>query len=321
MTMIRLGYVAMSNVVHNASPSKTMTYAQFEKIANTDAAIRKLARLAQTNLQNCIRLFKHNAANDISFFRLSSKLVPLVNHPEIGYWDYLSPLQDELEEMKHLIRRHHFRIDFHPDHFVVLNSSDKDILLTAIKTLRYHYKLLVGMGIDPKHRCVLHVGGQYGDKSKALESFIENWAFVPQELQAMVMLENDDSNFTLSDTLYLCEKLDVPMVFDYHHHLANPGTVHWREDWDRVLATWQHSQLPVKMHISSPKSKSQFRSHHEYIDPALFFDFLHEVKGSVDQIDCMIEAKKKDSALVQLMNDMKDRPDVIVKNQSTVQLL
>ncbi|RKL68030.1 UV damage endonuclease UvsE [Salipaludibacillus neizhouensis] len=321
MTIIRLGYVAMSSVVKNASPSKTMTFAQFEKIANTDAAIRKLSRLAQTNLQNCIRLLKHNVANDITFFRLSSKLVPLVNHPEIGNWNYISPLKAEFEEIKEIINRHHIRVDFHPDHFVVLNNADKDILQTSIRTLRYHYKLLMGMGVDPKHRCVLHVGGHYNDKTKALENFIENWGLVPQQLQAMVMLENDDTKFTLSDTLYLCEKLEVPMVFDYHHHLANPGTVNWREDWDRVLQTWTQSNLPVKMHISSPKSETQYRAHHEYIDTELFFDFLKEVKGSVDQIDCMIEAKKKDSALFQLMKDMKSRSDVSIINQSTVKLL
>jgi UV DNA damage repair endonuclease len=42
----------------------------------------------------------------------------------------------------------------------------------------------------------------------------------------------------------------------------------------------------------------------------MFMDFLNAVKGSVEQIDCMIEAKKKDEALFQLMCDLKGYPNI-----------
>ena len=42
MTLVRLGYVAMSVHLKNASPSQTMTFAQFSKLSNREAAIRKL---------------------------------------------------------------------------------------------------------------------------------------------------------------------------------------------------------------------------------------------------------------------------------------
>ena len=74
-------------------------------------------------------------------------------------------------------------------------------------------------------------------------------------IQKMIMLENDDTSFTLEDTLYLCEKLDIPLVFDYHHHLAHHQNANWEVHWDRVIQTWRHSSLPIKMHISSPKSE------------------------------------------------------------------
>lgn len=38
--------------------------------------------------------------------------------------------------------------------------------------------------------------------------------------------------------------------------------------------------------------------------------FLSEIKGSVPQIDCMIEAKKKDDALFALMDKMCAYPNV-----------
>ena len=172
------------------------------------------------------------------------------------------------------------------------------------------------MEIDTEHRCVLHVGGGYEDKEKALEHFIHNWAYIPQTIQRMIMLENDDTTFTMNETLYLCEKLGIPMVFDYHHHLANHEDDDWEKDWERVVNTWKHSQLPIKMHISSPRSEKEFSAHADYVDSDMFLSFLNQIKGTVPEIHCMIEAKQKDAALFRLMADMqtKDGVDIIDKS-------
>ncbi len=72
-----------------------------------------------------------------------------------------------INQIKSFLDEHEqFRVDFHPDHFVLLNSLGKYVLQNAIHTLRLHYRLLKGMGMKQTHRCVLHVGGGYGDKEK-----------------------------------------------------------------------------------------------------------------------------------------------------------
>ncbi|OMP66144.1 UV DNA damage repair endonuclease UvsE [Domibacillus epiphyticus] len=308
MTIVRLGYAAMSVNVKNASPSQTMTHAQFMKIQDRDAAIKKLERIAVSNITNCLRLLRHNAAHDIAFFRLSSKLIPLANHPDLPEWNYIKPLKDVFRSIRSYLNSHpHMRLDFHPEHFVVLNTPNGDVFKSSVRTLHMHKLLLIGMGIDPEHRCVIHVGGGYKDKEKALEQFVNNWGDVPVSLQNMIMLENDDKTFSMRDTLYLCEKLGVPFVFDYHHHLANhEDGVKWEEEWSRAVNTWKYSKLPVKVHMSSPKSEKDFRAHADFIDIRRFLDFLHHVKGSVDNLDVMIEAKQKDEALFSLMKDLKE---------------
>ncbi|WP_458413266.1 UV DNA damage repair endonuclease UvsE [Schinkia sp. CFF1] len=320
MTIVRLGYVAMSMELKDASPSKTMTFAQFQKITDREAAIRKLERIALLNLHNTLRLLKHNAASDIHFYRLTSRLIPLANHEELLGWDYLKPLKEPLREIGDFAKRHKIRVDFHPDHFVLLNSKEKHILKNSIKTLKLHYLLLKAMGINPTHRCVMHVGGNYKETELSLERFVENWMDTPRSIQKMVMLENDDTSFTLEDTLYLCEKLEIPLVFDYHHHLAHHQNPNWEEHWDRVVKTWKHSPLPIKMHISSPKNNKEFRHHSDYVDSDMFFTFLKEVKGSVTQIDCMIEAKRKDESLFKLMEDVAQRDNAEVIDGSSFYL-
>lgn len=310
MTIVRLGYVAMSMELKNASPSKTMTYTEFQKISDRQAAIHKLERIARANLENTHRLLKHNVFNEIHFYRLTSRLIPLANHEELPEWDYMKPLKEKLQEIGEYVKNNRMRIDFHPDHFVVLNSPKTEVLKNSIKTLKMHYLLLKGMNIDATHRCVLHVGGNYKETEKSLERFVDNWMDVPKPIQKMIMLENDDTSFTLDDTLYLCEKLGIPLVFDYHHHLAHHQNENWKENWDRIVATWRDSPLPIKMHISSPKSEAQFRHHSDYVDVDMFFRFLKEIKGTVLEIHCMIEAKKKDEALFTLIEEIRKREDI-----------
>ncbi|MFJ8237182.1 UV DNA damage repair endonuclease UvsE [Ureibacillus sp. NPDC094379] len=309
MTIVRLGYVAMSVELKNSSPSQTMTFTQFQKIRDREAAIRKLERIALANLENTHRLLKHNVYHEIHFYRLTSRLIPLANHEELADWNYMKPLKGKLREIGEYAKENSMRIDFHPDHFVVLNSSKKDVLKNSLKTLKMHYLILKGMAIDPTHRCVLHVGGNYNETVKSLERFVDNWMSVPKSIQQMIILENDDTSFTLDDTLYLSEKLGIPLVFDYHHHLAHHQNINWEENWERVITTWKDSSLPIKMHISSPKSDEEFRHHSDYVDVNMFFKFLNEIKGSVPEIHCMIEAKKKDEALFALIEDIKKRED------------
>lgn len=64
MTIVRLGYVAMSVNLKNCSPSQTMTYAQFQRLKDREAAIEKLERISASNLG---KLFSHyqTAGHDI----------------------------------------------------------------------------------------------------------------------------------------------------------------------------------------------------------------------------------------------------------------
>ncbi|QOY34351.1 UV DNA damage repair endonuclease UvsE [Anaerobacillus isosaccharinicus] len=319
--IVRFGYVAMSVHLKNASPSQTMTVKQFEQIKDKEAAIRKLERIAVSNLENCYRLLKHNLAHDITFFRLSSKLVPLVNHPHTEGWKYEEAIAPILNEIGEFITKHQMRIGFHPDHFVVINNLDEDLLKRSIHTLIYHYKLLKGMNIDPMHRCVLHVGGAKNGVVEGLEEFIENFEKIPKAIQQMLILENDDTVYHIEDVLYLGEKLQIPVVLDIHHHdIHQPKTFSFLEVWDRVLETWKHSSLPVKIHVSSPKEDATDKRHHDYIDVERLMRFLTSIKGTVEQLDVMIEAKMKDEALIKLMKQLQTRHDCSVISGASIKL-
>ena len=66
------------------------------------------------------------------------------------------------------------------------------------------------------------------------------------------------------------------------------------------------------MHFSSPKSKlkKEMRSHHDYIDSDEFIKFLGCLKSLENDIDIMIEAKKKDEAMFRLIRELKYKTEI-----------
>ena len=110
------------------------------------------------------------------------------------------------------------------------------------------------------------------------------------------MLENDDRSYTVRDLLPICTRLEIPLVYDVHHHRCNPDGYGVAEATALATATW-HGREPW-MHLSSPangwKSKDP-RRHSDYIDPR---DFPREWLGRTLTVD--IEAKAKELAVLRL---------------------
>ncbi|MBO8137423.1 MAG: UV DNA damage repair endonuclease UvsE [Desulfotomaculum sp.] len=204
----------------------------------------------------------------------------------------------ELKELGDFVKDNDMRVTFHPDHFAIINTPDKEVLKKSLLDLVHHAKLFNAMGLDYKSKLVIHVGGGYKDKTASLERFIENWAKVPKGLQYRIALENDDKIYTATEVLYLCQKLQLPMVLDIHHYRCNHGENESLEEiLPEFLDTWRKTGLNPKIHVSSPRSKNDMLSHHDYVNPGDLYPFLKLVKEYNVDLDVMVEAKQKDKAM------------------------
>lgn len=302
--IVRFGYVAMSVAVKNASPSKTMTATNFAKLIDQEAAVRKLERLGAENLHNTLRLLRHNRAHDIQLYRFSSKLIPLIGHELLAGWDPIPTLAAEFAEVGAYAKKNQMRVSFHPDHFTVLSTPKPDILRSSTEDLRRHVAMLDAMGLGETAKCNIHIGGTYGDKAKALARFIKQFGGLDEKIKRRITLENDDKTYTAAETLDACERVEVPMVLDLHHHQVNNGGESVEELWPRIRDTWEGSGLPPKIHVSSPKSDKDVRAHADYVEPGPLLAFLRSVAALTPRLDVMIEAKMKDDALFRLMDDL-----------------
>lgn len=295
--IIRLGYVSISKTL-DITCSKTITYTEFKK--NND--YNKLDNIIIDNLKNLEKIIDYNIKNNIHFYRLTSKLIPLSTIKEINF-DYTKKYETYYKKISNKIKKHHIRIDTHPDQFCVLNSTKKEIVESSIKILKYHYNILKNLNIKNKI-IILHVGSSVFGKENSIKRFINNFNKLPSYLKKCIAIENDDKIYNILDCLTLCEKLNIPMVLDYHHHICNNNNLDIDNYLERIFNTWK--EIP-KIHFSSPKNKTKkdFRSHHDYINISDFITFLNKLKKFNTNADIMLECKAKDEALFKLVRLLK----------------
>ena len=297
--IIRLGYAVISKTLEAQKLFRTITFTNYQKENNN----LKLEEIIRYNLEGLREVLKYNVRNNIHFYRLNSSLIPLATHKEVTY-NYQDLIQNDLKEIGQYIKQNRIRIDTHPDQYCVLNSTKKEVVLNAINMLEYEAYILNALNLK-NPIIILHIGSKENSKEEGLQRFIKNFFNLKPNIQKMIALENDDKVYNIKDTLNLCQKLNIPMVLDYHHHVCNNDGLQIEDFIEDIFNTW-HEKKP-KIHFSSPKSylKKEFRSHHDYIDVQEFIKFLNFLKKYNKDLDIMIEAKMKDEALFRLIRELK----------------
>ena len=134
-----------------------------------------------------------------------------------------------------------------------------------------------------------------------------------------MVLENDDSRFSVVDILWVHERTGIPLVFDnLHHRLNNPANLLPRDALKACLATWPEETRP-KIHFSTPRTEwmvapdpatgepkvrqARWSRHSDYVNPFEFIDFVSLAEG-LRTFDVMLEVRAKDLALLQLRRDL-----------------
>ena len=315
---VRFGYVAIALGVPNGSPNKTITVKNFEKITDLNAGQHRLHSILKENLETTRRILRYNAAHQVHVYRLTSKTVPLATHKLTAGWDYIADFSEEWAEIGAIVQQYNMRISAHPDHYTLLNSPQPDILAASIKDLEYHVGMLEAMKLDLAPQLVIHIGGAYKNKELSTKRFLTEFINLPERIRFRLMLENDDKVYSASDVLAICQQTGTPMVLDVHHHACVNNGENLREIWPAIVETWA-GKTP-KIHISSPKSEKDFRSHADYVDLEDFLPFLEAAREINVDLDVMIEAKQKDLAMFKLLEDLENTRKVKRIELTTIEM-
>lgn len=306
---IRLGYVALP-VTLSITSSKTITLTTYKKLGRKRGEAKR-TKIFEENLHNFFEILKYNEANKIHFYRMTSHLVPLLTYPD-SYNNILKKYKKELELIGTYIKNKKMRVDMHPDQYLVLNSINFNVVENTISSLNYYNNLMNIMGL--KTNIILHIGSGQEGKIKAMKRFEENFYRLKKSVQSKIALENDDKVFNIRNTLSLAKKLNIPVVLDYHHFLVNRNNEKIEDFIVDIFSTWK--TIP-KIHFSSPKSKKEKRSHHDYVDSDTFIEFIEKIKFCNIDFDVMIEAKQKEEALFRLVRELRYKTNYEFLDETT----
>ena len=253
---------------------------------------------------------------DVRMYRISSDFVPYCTHPDLPqFHGQIGECRPGLAELGRIARERGIRLSLHPSQFVLLSAQDPAINDKGIWDVNAQAELLDAMEQGPEAVVIIHLGGAYGNKEAAMARFAENFPRLSEAGRRRLVIENDETLYSVQDCLRVHEMTGVPIIFDHQHHLLNPGTLSIGDAARAALATWPAGVTP-KVHFSSPRLDSRtvtrgkkevaaaplLSQHADYVHPWEIGAFFREV-GPVP-FDVMLEAKMKDDALLKLRAEL-----------------
>ncbi len=274
-------------------------------------------------------VFAYLVEASIPMYRISSELAPYATHPEMPQFHHqVEECMAELAQLGAIARQAGLRLSFHPDQHTVLNSPDSRTAALSAQGVIVQSAILDGMGLDAEAVVVTHLGGIYGDRQASRERFVRAYEALPETTQRRLVLENDDTRFSVRDALWVHERVGIRLVFDNLHHRLNDGDLPPRAALAACLATWPADVRP-KIHFSSPRTewrveeggddatpqvhRTRWSYHSDYVNPFEFIDFLRMAEG-LRPFDVMLEVRAKDLALRQLRADLaRFAPDLAAR--------
>lgn len=249
------------------------------------------------NLHDFLKLLELSCSMGLSIFRLGSNFIPFASHDRFDK-EWLIEIEERLKKISSKVKSYGIRITMHPGQFVVLNSPRPNVIRSSLKELEYHFWVLDTLGLGRESIVVIHIGGVYDSKREAIKRFEKTVEENPWLIRRLA-IENDERHYTVAEVLELGERLGLPVVFDYYHHILNPSTF----DMDRLASTWKG--VTPEFHVSSmPSSSRRFGEHGDYVKLEDFLNLIN-LWGNRGPLDVIVEAKKKEKAVEKLVKELE----------------
>ncbi|KAH9993331.1 UV-endonuclease UvdE-domain-containing protein [Russula compacta] len=292
----RLGYACLNTVLRASKPDSIFCSRTCRINTILKHGLGFAKDLGIRNARDLAKLIRWNEDNRIRFMRISSELFPFASHDKYGYdLDYAAA---ELKTAGDLANQYGHRMTLHPGQFTQIGSPKQNVVDASIRELHYHCSILDHMGIGKDGVIIIHIGGVYGDKAATLTRFKENYrTLLSDDIKARLVVENDEMCYNVDDILPVCEELELPLVFDYHHDWIYPSSEPLTTLIPRVNAVWHRKGIKPKQHLSSPRPGAvtviEKRAHARRCS-------MLPKELEREWVDLMIEAKDKEQAVFQL---------------------
>ncbi|KAH8102079.1 UV-endonuclease UvdE-domain-containing protein [Cristinia sonorae] len=292
----RLGYACLNTLLRASKPDPIFCSRTCRLDTLRKNGLDFAKDLGKQNARDLCKLIEWNEENDIRFLRVSSEMFPFASHAEWGY--SLEYAAEELKAAGDLAKRLGHRLTTHPGQFTQLGSPREAVVTASVRELDYHCQMMRHMGLDQDSVIVIHMGGVYGDKPTTLARFKENYTTkLTEEMKARLVLENDEMCYNVEDLLPVCNELNIPIVFDYHHDWIYPSPLGPPSVLIPLInETWHRKGIRPKQHLSSPRPGAE-----TVMEKRAHAGRCERIpEECVGEVDLMVEAKDKEQAVLML---------------------
>ena len=291
---MNLGYACINmSLGKNVTTNRSMVKRTFNS-----KGLDYVSELALANSKDLLKILVWNKNNNIKFFRLSSAMVPWGDGLDLTTLKDYNEISTALRKAGDYAKANGIRITSHPGPFVVLTSPKENVVEAAIKDLELHGKIfdLLGLSQTPYNKINIHCNGVYGDKLSAMNRFCENYLRLSDSVKNRLTVENDDkaSMYNVKDLMYIHNRINIPIVFDYHHHLFNTGDLSEEEALKLAATTW--GDITPVVHYSESKA---LHEENNKLKPQAHSDYIKSLPNTYGlDVDIMVEAKAKELAIL-----------------------
>jgi len=258
--------------------------------------------LVLQNVADLERIIDWNEEMGIKMYRMSSEMFPWATEYEFTDLKDWNEIQKTLQRCGAKATKYKQRLSFHPGPFNVLVSPKESVVLNTIKDLEVHGRIMDAMNLSktPYNKINIHCNGVYGDKIAAMDRFCTNFDKLSNSVKTRLTIENDDkaSMYSVKDLMYIHNKINIPIVFDYHHHQFCTGDLIEQHALDLAITTWPKGITPA-VHYSESKA---LHENNIKLKPQAHSDYIQKLPETYNNdVDIMVEAKQKDLAILKFI--------------------
>jgi UV DNA damage repair endonuclease len=177
----------------------------------------------------------------LKMVRIGSDLCTAYTEPNWSYFwrrgDVRNYLEQHLSTVGDRARESNVRLSFHPGQFVVLASTDPDIVNRSIEEFEYHADMARWMGYGKKFqdfKINVHISGRAGPPG-----ICAAYTRLSPEARNCITIENEENSWGLDDCLSIADT--IPIVLDIHHNWIREGEYISPTDprVQRVVESWR----------------------------------------------------------------------------------
>lgn len=271
---------------------RTMTRTRYLKLSEAERETT-LKELYVNNLNRLYEALSFCQQHQIQLYRIPSGLFPLSDmEDEIG----TQILEEMSADLARIGQRSHqlgIRMVLHPDQYVVLSSDSPQVVQNSIKILARHARTFDLLSLPRSPWSLMNI---HGGKSQRADQLVRVVSELPEEIRNRLTFENDEYAYSAGEILEICQRTDIPMVFDAHHHFCHEGLTSYdhpsvTEMFYAARSTWANPEWQL-VHISNGEKAFNDRQHSELIT------IMPSVYREAPWIE--IEAKAKEQAIARL---------------------